>query len=566
MREKTEAVGRRIDPLWLTVALILLAGVLHMTERLLLRYMMDHPGVFAAAYKWFPFAVTALFLLTNTIYVTLLIAWLRSVNRRLLPQRSRRYIAASVCFMLLLIALRMAKYRIFEDVPTAGRLSWYAYYVPLAFIPALFLMLGLEIKGGRRRVPPQLLLIPAALFSLLFLTNDLHHWAFSETVYVATSGFPGTYRYHALYYVFLVCAVVTAAAGFALLLKATVHQAGKHSAVLSLGIGLTSSVLFATEAIVRIYRNDVPLPFLFPEIAVFGIVGVMETCIRSRLIPYNENYVGFFSSLQLPARITDREFVTRFQTARCFSADERQMRRALKAPVALDEDNKLCGRALQAGCVFYVEDESALHRMNEKLEDANELLAEENTLIRAENDLKEQTERTRYRTQLYAQIAETLYPRQREISDLLDLAEPGQPSFRAIMAQVAVRNAFIKRGTNLLLLQEEHKGAAAEALTAAMEESAKYFAYAGLLVSVADLRKKAAANQNAFLLYESFEIICETVIPFAGRIHTALNDGGLRLVADCAAPPPLPQTPLPVSVQQSEGLCYFTVLAGGERT
>lgn len=40
--------------------------------------------------------------------------------------------------------------------------------------------------------------------------------------------------------------------------------------------------------------------FNVPEIHIFGMLGVIEICIRRRLIPYNENYAVFSASCVSP--------------------------------------------------------------------------------------------------------------------------------------------------------------------------------------------------------------------------------------------------------------------------
>ena len=42
-----------------------------------------------------------------------------------------------------------------------------------------------------------------------------------------------------------------------------------------------------------------------PEILIFCMLGVFEACIRSRLMPRNENYAAFFSAMKIPAMITN---------------------------------------------------------------------------------------------------------------------------------------------------------------------------------------------------------------------------------------------------------------------
>ena len=48
--------------------------------------------------------------------------------------------------------------------------------------------------------------------------------------------------------------------------------------------------------------------FNVPEVHIFSMMGVIEICIRRRLIPSNDNYTGFFRRVRMPVMITDRHF------------------------------------------------------------------------------------------------------------------------------------------------------------------------------------------------------------------------------------------------------------------
>ena len=167
-----------------------------------------------------------------------------------------------------------------------------------------------------------------------------------------------------------------------------------------------------------------PSMFTAPEIVSFGMVGIFESCVRNRLIPYNENYGGFFAQMRFPALITDRELHAAHCSAEPVNASAQQLRSAPDKPVYIDADTKLTGRSIAGGCAFYTEDESELHRMNERLTEANEL------------------------------IAERMLPYHRRALAMLDEMQPDAPDFRERVARLNLLNAYIKRGTNLLLTGE----------------------------------------------------------------------------------------------------------------
>ena len=98
----------------------------------------------------------------------------------------------------------------------------------------------------------------------------------------------------------------------------------------------------------------------------------------------------FFSRLVLPVSITDKSLTTRYQSAIPVTADPAQMSLAIGSYIYPEPDMRLSGMELYAGYVFYAEDESSLHRLNEELEDANDMLALENELLEHEQELIEE--------------------------------------------------------------------------------------------------------------------------------------------------------------------------------
>lgn len=106
--------------LWVFVGFILLAGFANMLTRT------DDL-----------FFNSVMFTLNFTVYIGLLLFWMQSVRRRLLPTRARTYMLSAALLMLVYLLLRVYKYRV-AATAVLTRYTSYAYYVPMMLIPAFF--------------------------------------------------------------------------------------------------------------------------------------------------------------------------------------------------------------------------------------------------------------------------------------------------------------------------------------------------------------------------------------------------------------------------------------------
>lgn len=329
------------------IAGILLAGAANAFARQLIADYGADPNTPAIL----PFFSTAMFCLNLALYGFLLLFWVRSVQQRLLPGRERSYmIAAALCAVAMLL-LRSIKYRMIDGMAFEMlRYAWYLYYVPMTLMPALFLMTCIRIERGENsRFDERLLLIPTGVIILLFLTNDLHYFAFipvgeQNQMTGANGSYTNAPLFHIYYAFFAVCII----AGLVLLTKANSRS---HSFI---KIALPFIFLLITAALVMLDKvlniANKPSMFTMPEIIAFCMVGVFESCIRNRLIPYNENYSGFFAQMQFPAIIADDRFCIVHRSAQGVTASPDQLRAAINSPVYSDEAIKLSAVRITAGC------------------------------------------------------------------------------------------------------------------------------------------------------------------------------------------------------------------------
>ncbi len=507
---------------------------------------------------------TFMFSANFMIYIGLLIFWMQSVRVRLLPTRARSYIITAAALMIVYLLIRVLRFRILTEV-VVRRYVDYSYNIPLVLGPTLFLMTCIRINRGEeseRKGKEQLLLVPACGILLLILTNDLNQLFYRRTVPLSEfQGNVGTYTYGPLFYFMYVWVVATLLAGFAILIRKAWRQNIRaliwFAAVVFIwgGLSLLNLLVFTPLDIARLYHG--------PEIHVFGLLGFFEVCIRNRLIPYNENYTGFFSNLGLPVRITNEDLTPVYETNLPIKATDEQLSSAVKAPVYLDEDTRLSGMKIHPGYAFWTENESELRRESRRLASANELLSEENDLIAVENELKEKKAHLDAQNQVYDRIAAALYPKQKRIEALLDGTSPESDDFPSVLAECCVLNAYCKRKSNLMLLTEESLPHPNRELFLALQESARFLKCRGIDAAATGEEYSGLPLDSVHALYDCFETLIEAFLPYMKRMTASLAPDGVRIAMEAERSPSLPLTELPVECAESDGCFFLTIRAEG---
>ena len=528
----------------LFICFLLLGGLVHVAEDL-------SPGNLQ----------NFLFILLFTIYVGLILFWIEAVRRRLLPSAARSCMAAAGIMMLLFLVVRTMKYRILTDVPSA-RLLWYAYYVPFLLIPTLFLLCSISFAGTKKksRHLEYALLTSAILLSLLMLTNDLHHFAFLPSVpNEVFDGTHGTYSYGFLFYAVYGWAILCVAVGVVFLIRASRKLRDWRKTI-------QPSLAFAMIPVLAILMNYLDSKgmvriYQVPEIFIFCLLGVFESCIQNRLVMSNMDYPGFFSHMGFPVTITDNEVAPVYTTAKPITAARGEFESALHAPVYLTENTRLDGKKLRSGYAFWTTDETGLHRMNANLSEANELLSEENDLIRTENELKEKKARLDAQNRVYDRIAYALYPTQKKIEALLRDVTPGTPEHHEALARCCVLNAYSKRKSNLLLRTEDTLTTPNRELFLCLQESVRFMGCCGVEAAAVGEEESDFPLSVIHDLYDTFETLIEALLPNIRHLTVHLTKKGIRLVVDAVELAPLPKTKLPVSAYEDEGFTYFVVTA-----
>lgn len=538
---------------WLFLGFLLLGGVLHSRDA-----------------DMYHFSVSMVYCAEYLIYAGLLLGWMQSINRRLLPTRAKQYILAAACLMLLFLAAQFTKFRIAVE-PGIIRYCWYVYYLPILLIPTLFLMTCFRFFRGEShgRSDELWLLVPAGLLALGILTNDLHRKAFIPYEDIKSlTGASHTYTHGFLYYTAYAWAGCAIAAGIIFLLSACRTKSKWKKAIRPLG-------MLALIPVFLIVRGMIPKDALLDawnwhEIVIFGMLGVFEACIRSHLIPSNENYPGFFAQTDLPVLITDRELKNAFRTKSPIRATEGQLQASMNAPVCLMPDTWLSGMEIRTGYAFWTEDESAVNRLNEELRDANETLSMENELLARERELTDEQAGIEERSRLYQKAAQEVYPAQKKISGILESARPGTASFRSEIEKALLLTAYVKRKANFVLVETEREHVTATELASALEESAHYLGYCGMNTTVDVKAEKAFPCREAMAVYDCFEAAAESLFGKTKEFFVRLQDHELLMMAEGGELAEIEDLPglaglsLPVCQSYEDGQLVLRAALGGE--
>ena len=540
---------RTAIPIVLYIAAILIAGTCDVIAKQIIKTFMND----TASSALLPLISTVMFCINMCIYLFLLVFWMRSVQRRLLPSRERTYMIVAALCAVSLILLRSIRYRMVDGWDYASEeVLWYLYYIPRTMLPALFLMMCIRIEHKPKgQLDERLVLIPAFVIMLGILTNRLHHFAFLPVVDVPLTGNTGSYTDGWLIYTYDIFAVICVIIGLVLLTRANRRLHDIKKVLLPFFFLLIVFALIGLNTLMS-YLDNASM-FKSQEIISFSAVAIFESCIRNRLIPYNENYAGFFEQMQFPAMITDRSFSPEYRSAMSVSASHEQLGEARVNSVYLDEDTKLSAKEITAGYSFYTEDESEFHRLNEKLRDANELIEGENDLIQAENELKAKQAQVDSRNLIYARIAEKMLPYHRRALRMIDEMEKNDAGFERQLAQLNLLNAAIKHGTNLLLTDEGKENISNEELKDAFEELSLYMHYLGIQANTRVIGD-AVSRTDAFELFTSVYEIVSRLSEQASMLQIVIDGRSVRVAADGAAVSKLPDG---ISAEESGGLYFF---------
>lgn len=429
------------------------------------------------------------------LYCTLFIAWGLMVRRRILNVHIRKRLLIASSFMVMLFVIRVSRFNFFDEVPDASEILWYAYYIPMTAIPLLGFMAAHNaepVRSLRRiRIAERILIACEVLIVGVVMTNHFHN-----IVFIIHDMETGDYSRNWGYYIVVAWMVILMVGAFVVLLKKCTFSSVKKLWYIPTFWLLAGYVLLIWYVIEGgspiVFGNKL---FHFQEAFCLPVITAFESAIQIGLIPANNGYEILFDYSGINAAIYDTAGKA-ILTSRNWVQD------------AGDADHLIRKEKISGGYVTWVEDISAINRLNEELSEVTEELEEENEIIRQENEIR--AERVSYETKnrLYNAIAKAVRLQAVKVDALLSEGEDGKIN-RENMIYAAFLSAFIKRMGNLMLISDDKEMISTEELGMAIRESMDYMKLAGTTCELIENNHKELPAAFIKYGYDLFEKLME---------------------------------------------------------
>lgn len=443
-----------------------------------------------------------LYMIPQIMCVLIVSCWMITIQSRIIHRNARRLILWVGILFLMYFFMQMIKYCLFADEADVQRYMWYGYYVPMSLIPLLVFYILNDLSVPLRDKPyrfGKLLVVPAALICLGFLTNDLHQLAFRIPNWYE-SGEKGR-TLGPVYYLYIAFMAVLLILGIRSIFQLYQNRKSKKN-LAYLAIPLVGGILYIVlytlkkEWVTVGSRTILELS----EIFAFMIIAFLEMCIQFGLIPSNIGYGKLFSMSDISARVSDIGGGIVYETQSARKSFEES------------DDHHIVRKPVTGGSFFYGVDLSNLNSLNKELDEAITNLEARNELLRHENEIVEERKRPEEAIRIYDSISEIVRPQILKIRELLSAGTADEERFRSNLVRSAVLNAYIKRRSNMELEAQKNGTLPFCELVTAAAESLEYFKLSGAETFLSFSGEGICPAEEISRAYLAFERVVETIL------------------------------------------------------
>ena len=487
----------------------------------------------------------------TALYLLLFTLWGFSLDRRIIQRQTLHCLRLTAALMLLWLILRTLKYSVVTDL-TAGRYIWYLYYLPMLFLPLLWVYIALSMGKSEdyrlSRGIGMLSIIPAVLF-LLVITNDLHQQVFAFKSGVPGLPVSGTYSYRPLYFICLGWMVGCMAFSLVCLFRKIRIPSGERKRITPFVLGcatLLYGILYLSGIpAVRWWFGDMNVMFCLLYAAIY------ESCIRCRMIPSNTGYVELFEATTLAACIADRS--GRIVLRSCAAGEDMTCPQEGQRIVRPD-GMRISSAPISGGYAVWQDNVRPLTELYARL-NANKVEMECNKkklqdAYLVQRSLYELTEKNRIYNELEAKHSrQTAQMRQ-----MLARCEKSEPAERRrLLKKVLLLGTYIKRSANLYFLSSEYQWLPQQELRLTVDEAVRALTACGTECGVIYRTTGPMRTSEVVRLFELLEIVAETTVDDLRSLFISISDSAMDLSVECAADLLVVASP-EVTVRREDGL------------
>ena len=463
------------------------------------------------------------------IQVPMTVAWCVSIRRRILNTGIRKMLLTVGGLLLLWQVARIIKFDYVIVTEPIGRYCWYSYYIAMILVPLIGVFVVDHIgkpEGYRSPVWMRYLFIPALFLLGVVFTNDLHQlvFTFPGGFEAYNSGYGYGFMYIPVMAWFFVLALFFV---IGLLVKSRV-PGSKRFQTMPLLIAVFGISFWTAYSLGYIECDLTAVDSLI-------IIMMLEGAIQSGLIPSNMNYRELFVKSTIAAQIVDGQHI-HYTSSNAAPLEKSVMEQAKRGPVDLG-DTILHSQAIHGGHIFWQDDVKAIKDLAEHLRDANDTLGERYDLMKAEVELRERRLQAEEKSRLYDRIAQEIAPQLNKADELLQQSREHPEKANALLSQVCVISAYIKRRANLILLGEEKTAVSARELESCLRESLDNLRLCGVITYLDCRCEWQAAVKQIIAMYDLFEEVTEKLLGQLSAMMVtaeyAENTLRLRIQAGC---------------------------------
>ena len=487
----------------------------------------------------------------TALYLLLFALWGFSLDRRIIQRQTLHCLRLTAALMLLWLILRTLKYSVVTDL-TAGRYIWYLYYLPMLFLPLLWVYIALSMGKSEdyrlSRGIGMLSIIPAALF-LLVITNDLHQQVFAFKSGVPGLPVSGTYSYRPLYFICLGWMVVCMAFSLVCLFRKSRIPSGEGKRITPFVLGcamLLYSILYLSGIpAVRWWFGDMNVMFCLLYAAIY------ESCIRCRMIPSNTGYVELFEATTLAACIADRSGRI---VLRSRAADENMTCPQEGQRIVRPDGMRISSAPISGGYAVWQDNVRQLAELRTRLNVNKEEMERNKKKLKdaylVQKSLHELTEKNRIYNELEAKHSrQTAQMRQ-----MLARCEKSEPAERrSLLKKVLLLGTYIKRSANLYFLSSEYQWLPQQELRLTVDEAVRTLTACGTECGVIYRTTGPMRTSEVVRLFELLETVVEPTVDDLRSLFISISDSAMDLSVECAADLSVVASP-EVTVRREDGL------------
>ena len=487
----------------------------------------------------------------TAIYLLLFTLWGFSLDRRIIQRQTLHCLHLTAALMLLWLILRTLKYSV-VTAPAAGRYIWYLYYLPMLFLPLLWVYIALSMGKSEdyrlSRGIGMLSIIPAALF-LLVITNDLHQQVFAFKSGVPGLPVSGTYSYRPLYFICLGWMVVCMAFSLVCLFRKSRIPSGEGKRITPFVLGcamLLYGILYLSGIpAVRWWFGDMNVMFCLLYAAIY------ESCIRCRMIPSNTGYVELFEATTLAACIADRSGRI---VLRSRAADENMTCPQEGQRIVRPDGMRISSAPISGGYAVWQDNVRQLAELRTRLNVNKEEMERNKKKLKdaylVQKSLHELTEKNRIYNELEAKHSrQTAQMRQM----LARCERSGPAERRSLLKKVLLLGTYIKRSANLYFLSSEYQWLPQQELRLTVDEAVRALTACGTECGVIYRTTEPMRASEVVRLFDLLEIVAETTVDDLRSLFISVSDSAMDLSVECAADLSVVASP-EVTVRREDGL------------